>query len=211
MGSLCAHSWENWLRYNGTRLYVLSLRLFDIVKYRWKLPISFDVTSLALGLPQCRWGNPLGYHLSPLNMSVHMGQLTKAGLSCYLALLSNDSKTRLQDSRTFLTWPIYIFQHRKYSNFYYKMWSNAICKTYVCYVMNAYYLVLFICTDISQWSIMPRIHKAGPRLNRFTLNPLCIDLSLSAVAGRWVTSDPAELPILPGRKKSCTSAVEENP
>ena len=31
---------------------------------------------------------------------------------------------------------------------------------------------------------------------------------ISAAIGRWVTSDPAELPYLPGRKKLCTNAVE---
>ena len=31
---------------------------------------------------------------------------------------------------------------------------------------------------------------------------------ISAAIGRWVTSDPAELPFLPGRKKLCTNAVE---
>ena len=34
---------------------------------------------------------------------------------------------------------------------------------------------------------------------------------ISSAIGRWVTSDPAELPFLPGRKKLCTSAVEYNP
>ena len=34
---------------------------------------------------------------------------------------------------------------------------------------------------------------------------------ISAAIGRWVTSDPAELPFLPGRKKLCTNAVEYNP
>ena len=34
---------------------------------------------------------------------------------------------------------------------------------------------------------------------------------ISAAIGRWVTSDPAELPFLPGRKKLWTSAVEYNP
>ena len=34
-----------------------------------------------------------------------MGEVMKVWLSCYLVLLSNDSKTRLQDSRTFVTWP----------------------------------------------------------------------------------------------------------
>ena len=38
---------------------------------------------------------------------VDMGQVTKVRLSCYLILLSNDSKTRCQDSRTFTSWPIY--------------------------------------------------------------------------------------------------------
>ena len=37
-----------------------------------------------------------------------MGQVTKVQLSCYLVLRSNNSKIREQDSRTFVTWPIYI-------------------------------------------------------------------------------------------------------
>ena len=36
----------------------------------------------------------------------HMSQVTKLQLSCYLVLLSIDSKTREQDSRSFVTWPI---------------------------------------------------------------------------------------------------------
>ena len=38
--------------------------------------------------------------------SLHMDQVTKVRLSCYLVLLSTDSKTRQHDSRTFVTWPI---------------------------------------------------------------------------------------------------------
>ena len=34
---------------------------------------------------------------------------------------------------------------------------------------------------------------------------------ISAAIGRWETSDQAELPFLPGRKKLCTSAVEYIP
>ena len=34
---------------------------------------------------------------------------------------------------------------------------------------------------------------------------------ISAAIGRWATSDPAELPFRPGRKKLCTNAVEYNP
>ena len=34
---------------------------------------------------------------------------------------------------------------------------------------------------------------------------------ISAAIGRWVTSDPAELPCLPRRKKLCTSSAEYNP
>ena len=37
-----------------------------------------------------------------------MGQVTKLRLTCYLVLLSIDSKTRQQDSRSFVTRPIYI-------------------------------------------------------------------------------------------------------
>ena len=37
---------------------------------------------------------------------MHMGQVMEVRLSCYLVLLSNDSKTRLQDSRTSMTWPV---------------------------------------------------------------------------------------------------------
>ena len=36
----------------------------------------------------------------------HMGQVTKLPLSCYLVLLSIDSKTRKQDSHSVVTWPI---------------------------------------------------------------------------------------------------------
>ena len=36
----------------------------------------------------------------------YMGHVRKVRLSCYLLLLSNDSKTRLQDSCTFMTWSI---------------------------------------------------------------------------------------------------------
>ena len=45
---------------------------------------------------------------------MYVGQVTKLRLSCYLVLLSNDSKTRWQDSHSFVTWPIckiYIFTH----------------------------------------------------------------------------------------------------
>ena len=52
------------------------------------------------------------YDISPCSASKadwcivhHMGQVTKVRLSCYLVLLSVDSKTREQDSRTFVTWP----------------------------------------------------------------------------------------------------------
>ena len=38
-----------------------------------------------------------------------MGQVTELWLSCYLVLLSIDSKTRLQDSRSFVTWLMYLF------------------------------------------------------------------------------------------------------
>ena len=37
----------------------------------------------------------------------YMGQVSKLWLSCYLVLLSIDSKTRQQDSHSFATWPIY--------------------------------------------------------------------------------------------------------
>ena len=39
---------------------------------------------------------------------LHMGLVTELRLSCYLVLLSIDSKTRWQDSRSFVTWPIFI-------------------------------------------------------------------------------------------------------
>ena len=41
-----------------------------------------------------------------LGSNVHISQVTKVRLSCYLDLLSVDSKTRYKDSRTFMTWPI---------------------------------------------------------------------------------------------------------
>ena len=42
-----------------------------------------------------------------LNWKIYMGQVTELWLSCYLVLLSIHSKTRWQDSRSFMTWPIY--------------------------------------------------------------------------------------------------------
>ena len=53
--------------------------------------------------------------------------------------------------------------------------------------------------------------------NKFTLVGVNVRVNLnlhwliSAAIGRWVTSDPAELPFLPGRKKLCTNAIEYNP
>ena len=46
-----------------------------------------------------------------LLMRMYMGQVTEVQLSCYLVLLSNDSKTRYQDSHTFVTWPIWTCQY----------------------------------------------------------------------------------------------------
>ena len=40
-------------------------------------------------------------------LQTYVGQVTKKWLSCYLVLLSIDSKTRLQDSPSFVTWPMY--------------------------------------------------------------------------------------------------------
>ena len=40
-----------------------------------------------------------------LPISLHLGQVMKVRLSCYLVLLSFDSKTRLQDSCTSAAWP----------------------------------------------------------------------------------------------------------
>ena len=42
---------------------------------------------------------------------IYMGQVTKLWLSCYLVLLSIDSKTREQDSNSFVNWPIYIYTY----------------------------------------------------------------------------------------------------
>ena len=39
--------------------------------------------------------------------NLYMGQVTKLRLSCYLVLLSIDTNTRRQDSRSFVTCPIY--------------------------------------------------------------------------------------------------------
>ena len=50
------------------------------------------------------------------------------------------------------------------------------------------------------------INERPERQSWFNLHRL-----ISAAIGRWVTSDPAELPFLPGRKKLCTSTVEYNP
>ena len=57
----------------------------------------------------------------------HMGQVTKVRLSCYLVLLSNDSKTRQQDSPTFMSWPIWFFaQFLGYHRFIlYRWWVNS--------------------------------------------------------------------------------------
>ena len=41
-------------------------------------------------------------------LQLYMGQVTELCLSCFLVLLSIDSKTRKQDSRSFVTWPISI-------------------------------------------------------------------------------------------------------
>ena len=41
------------------------------------------------------------------NTLKHMGQVMELWLSCYLVLLSIDSKTRQQDSRSSVTWPIW--------------------------------------------------------------------------------------------------------
>ena len=46
----------------------------------------------------CPWSANDFYRLD------YMGQVTKVRLSWYLVLLSNDSKTRWQDRRTFVTW-----------------------------------------------------------------------------------------------------------
>ena len=45
-----------------------------------------------------------------LSIMYRMGQVTKLQLSCYLVLLSIDSKTRYQDSHSFVIWPIYIIK-----------------------------------------------------------------------------------------------------
>ena len=44
------------------------------------------------------------------NQLKNLGQVSKLWLSCYLVLLSIDSKTRLQDSHSFVTWPICLLQ-----------------------------------------------------------------------------------------------------
>ena len=38
---------------------------------------------------------------------MHIGQVTKLRLSCFLVLLTVNSKTRYQDSHSSVTWPIY--------------------------------------------------------------------------------------------------------
>ena len=50
---------------------------------------------------------PVWFPWYKMQIWIHMGQVMRVWLSCYLVLLSNDSKTRKQDSRTFVTWPIY--------------------------------------------------------------------------------------------------------
>ena len=54
-------------------------------------------------------------------------------------------------------------------------------------------------------------HKQTLRYDTMLLVALNLHRLISAAIGRWVTSDPAELPFLPGRKKLCTDAVEYNP
>ena len=53
----------------------------------------------------------LQQHLDP-GTCLNMGQVTKLRLSCYLVLLSIDSKTRSQDSQSSVTWPIYRCHHQ---------------------------------------------------------------------------------------------------
>ena len=55
-----------------------------------------------------------------------------------------------------------------------------------------------------------KMSSAKWRLFRLSLS-INLHRLISAAIGRWVTSDPAELPFLPGRKKLCTNAVEYNP
>ena len=60
---------------------------------------------------------------------LYIGQITNVRLSCYLVLLSNDSK---QDSRTFVTWPIlyenqclHIRNNAQYNSIIWKFFSES--------------------------------------------------------------------------------------
>ena len=64
-----------------------------------------------------------------------MGQVTKLWLSCYLVLLSTDSKTRYQDRHSSMTWPIYTtvehldFSRTRHPAYWYIVWYSPVCCT----------------------------------------------------------------------------------
>ena len=70
---------------------------------------------------------------------------------------------------------------------------------------------------LTDWRRLARVQKSGTisvisRKHRcFRSIGLNLHRLISAAIGRWVTSDLAELPFLPGRKKLCTGAIEYNP
>ena len=89
---------------------------------------------------------------------------------------------------------IFIWDHHRSLNDYLLVKFSVVCCDTVMY--------LFAISCEHEWRSTPLIALIICR-NMHRL--------ISAATGRWVTSDPAELPFLPGRKKLCTSAVEYNP
>ena len=68
---------------------------FDLNLYQVEINVSHPYSQITL--------NKVG------SGQVDMGQVTKVGLSCYMVLLSFNSKTRKQDRRTFVIWLIFRF------------------------------------------------------------------------------------------------------
>ena len=86
---------------------------------------------------------------------IYMSQVTELWLSCYLVLLSIDSKTRWQDSRSSVTWPIFL------------LWAD--CRFVVCQhafkydslMFNSGIYVLNIVLQID-WSHVTSTKNVGP-------------------------------------------------
>ena len=103
-----------------------------------------------------------------------MGQVTNLRLSCYLVLLSIDSKTRWQDSRSFVTWPILVYclnfshdrkcissdlQINHLFNNLFKLTSKITLSHSASPYRRNHFLVMkspwLTCTDINQYDITP--------------------------------------------------------